>query len=637
MIKFLQNPTKTRRFFLGAILAALIVAMVAYLGNAFTGDSAAVTGVYATVAGEPVSAQEVSQRAQQLARQQFQGRQVPDFLMPYLQKRAADQLVMQAALVAEANRMGLKVTDEELRDELRSGGLGQQLFPKGNYIGDEAYRDFVANTYQLDIPHFEKLVKQSLMMRKLESVVEGSVTVPEAEIQKEFQKQKVKVKFDYAVLSTEDLAKQVPVNDTELHAYYDKNKSRYENSIAEQRKVRYVLVDASKVPVQLTEKDYSDYYTAHQDDFKEPEQADVRHILVKTEQEAKDIKKQLDAGAKFEDLAKKYSQDPGSKDNGGLYKDVTRGKMVPEFDKATFSLPIGKVSDPVKTDFGYHIIRVDARRDARVKPLAEVKPQIEQTLKAQKGAKDAESLANAVLTEARTQSLDQAAAKNNLNIVTTDFFNQSASLPGIGNSPQFMQAVFTGPAKSPAQLVTVPQGYAIVEVTADKPAATPTFEQARKQVEEQFRNERASSMLQKKTEELADKARSMKDLKKAAKEEGATFKTSELVDPSGQVPDLGPMSGPATVAFDMQPGQISGPLAVQNKGVVIALVDKQQPTAADYDKQKEQVREQLLNEKRGEVMNLFAEKLQERMQKNGQIKVNTEEAKRLFGSAGAAG
>lgn len=635
MIKFLQNPTKTRRFFLGAILAVVIVSMVAYLGQAFTSDSSAVQGTYATVSGEPVTSQEVSQRAQQLARQQFQGRQVPDFLLPYLQKRAADQLVMQAALVAEAGRMGLKVTDQELRDELRTGGLGQQLFPKGIYIGDDAYRDFVANNYNLDVPHFERLVKQSLLMRKLESVVEGSVTVPDAEVQKEFQRQKVKVKFDYAVISTDDLAKQVQVNDTELHAYYDKNKSRYENSIQEERKARYVLIDTSKVPVQLADKDYSDYYSAHQDEFKVPEQADVRHILVNTEQEAKDIKKQLDAGAKFEDLAKKFSQDPGSKDNGGLYKDVAPGKMVPEFDKATFSLPIGKVSDPVKTTFGYHIIRVDARRDAHLKPLAEVRPEIEQVLKSQKAAREAESLANAVMTEARTTSLDKAAAKNDLNVVTTDWFNQSASLPGIGSSPQFMQAVFTPTPKSPADMVPVPQGYAIVEVTDDKPATTPTFDQARKQVEEQFRNERAASMLQKKTEELADKARSMKDLKKAAKEEGAKVMTSELVDPSGQVAELGPMSGAVSVAFDMQPGQISGPLAVQNKGVVIALLDKQQPTAADYDKQKDQVREQLLDQKRGEVMNLFAEKLQERMQKDGQIKVNRQEAQRLFGQAAA--
>ena len=637
MIKFLQNPTKPRKIMLGIILAVVIVSMVAYLGQAFSGDTPTAQGVYATVDGQPVSSQEISQTAQRMARQQFQGRQLPDFLVPYMQKRAADQLIMQAALVAEANRMGFKVTDQELRDELQNGGLGQQLFPKGVYVGDEAYRDYVATNYQMDISHFERLVKDSLLMRKLESVVGGSVTIPDSEVQKEFQRQKVKVKFDYAVLSTDDLAKQVPVNETELRAYYDKNKAKYENSIPEQRKARYVIVDPSKMPVQVTEDDYKRAYAQRQDEFKQPEQADVRHILVKTEQEAKDIKKQLDAGAKFEELAKKYSQDPGSKDNGGLYKDVVPGKMVAAFDKATFSLPIGQVSDPVKTDFGYHIIRVDARRPAKIKSLDEVKPQLEQAIKGEKQAKAGESLASSLLTQARTEGLDKAAAKNNLNVVTTDFFNQSATLPGIGNSPQFMQAVFTPKPKSPPDMVSIPQGYAIVEVTDVKPAATPTFEQAHAQVEQEFRTERATSMLAKKTEELADKARSYKDLKKAAKEEGATFKTSELVDPAGQVADIGAMSGPAAVAFEMKPGQISDPISEGNKGVVIALLDKQEPSPADYEKQKEQVRQALLDQKRGQVMNLFAEKLRDRMQKDGKIRINVQEDKRLFGSMPTAG
>ena len=157
MIKFLQNPTKTRKFFLGLILVVVIVSMVAYLGQAFTNDSATVTGVYATVDGEPVSTQDITKQAQAMGRQQLQGQPVPDQYMPFFQKRAAQQLIMHAELLAEASRMGLKVTDEELRDELRTGGFGQQFFPKGNYIGDEAYKDYVANAYQIDVPHFEKL------------------------------------------------------------------------------------------------------------------------------------------------------------------------------------------------------------------------------------------------------------------------------------------------------------------------------------------------------------------------------------------------------------------------------------------------------------------------------------------------
>src|SRR3954466_5019394 len=202
MIKFLQNPTKPRKIMLGFILAVVIVSMVAYLGNAFTGDSTTVQGTYATVNGDPVTSLDVNQTAQRMARQQFQGKQVPEIFMQYMNQRAAQQLVIQAALAGEARRMGFKVTDQELRDELHTGGFGQQLFPKGVYVGDEAYKEFVYNQFNLDVPRFEKLVKQDLLITKLQSVVGGSVTVPDAEVQKEFQRQKVKVKFDYAIITT---------------------------------------------------------------------------------------------------------------------------------------------------------------------------------------------------------------------------------------------------------------------------------------------------------------------------------------------------------------------------------------------------------------------------------------------------
>ncbi|MCU1286904.1 MAG: PpiC-type peptidyl-prolyl cis-trans isomerase [Acidobacteriales bacterium] len=632
MIRFLQNPTKTRKVVLALILGFVIVSMVAYLGQAFTSNGPTAQGVYATVAGEPVTTMQVSQSARRIAQQRLQGQAVPEQYMPIFQKQAAEQLIMQASLVSEANRMGLKVSDQELRDELQQGNFARELFPNGNFIGEAGYTNFIANAFQMDVPTFERIMKQDILVNKLRSIVEGGVGVPDAEVQREFQKQNVKVKFDYAVLGVEDLAKQVQVNDTELRAYYDKNKARYQNSIPEQRKARYIVVDASKVPVQITEDDYKRAYAQRQDTFKEEEQADVRHILVKTKEEADKIKKELEAGGNFDVLAKKYSQDPGSKDNGGLYKGVTKGKMVPAFDKATFTQPVGKLSDPVQTDFGFHIIRVDARREARVKPLNEVKPELEKAIRAEKSATQVDSLANAIVTEARTSGLDKAAAKNGLNVITTDFFDETKTLPGIGSDPQFMQAMFLSHPKSPAEKIQIPQGFAIAEVIDSKPPATPTFEQAKSKVETEFRNERAGGMLAKKIEELADKARSMKDLNKAAKEVGATVKTSELVSPSGQVAELGAMSGPAAVAFDMSPGQISGALAIGQKGAVIALKEKQEPSSADYAKQQEQLRQQLTQRKRGEVMQLFAENLRQRMQKDGSIKVNAQEEKRLFGS-----
>src|SRR5204863_7723018 len=118
-------------------------------------------------------------------------------------------------------------------------------------------------------------------------------------------RQNEKVKFDYAVVSAADLMKQVKVTDTELKAFYDKNKAQFKDSIPEQRRVKYVVLDPSSVQVQITEDDLKRAYSQRQDQFKTPEQVDVSHILVKSKEQAEDIKKQLQAGAKFHDLAKK--------------------------------------------------------------------------------------------------------------------------------------------------------------------------------------------------------------------------------------------------------------------------------------------------------------------------------------------
>src|SRR5947209_7044920 len=370
MIRFLQHQTKTKKLFLSAILAVLILGMVLYLGSAFTNTTASANaqGVYAAVGEQEVTTQEIATEARRLARQQFPQQAVPDMLMPYFQKSAADNLVIQHALVEEAHRMGLKVTDQELQQELQKGAMGPMFFPKGNFIGKEQYSAFIADNFRMDVPTFERLVKYDLLVRKLQNVVQGAVLVTPDEVKRQFDEQNKKVKFDYAVVSPADLMKKINPTDAELRAYFDKNKARFANSIPEQRKAAYVVIDASKVPVTISEDDYKRAYSERQALFKEKEQVDVRHILVKTEpnaseaekqkakQKALDIEKQLKAGAKFEDLAKKYSEDPGSKDSGGLYKGVVRNQMVPAFDKVAFSLKPGEISDPVQTDFGYHII-----------------------------------------------------------------------------------------------------------------------------------------------------------------------------------------------------------------------------------------------------------------------------------------
>jgi len=652
MIRFLQTPGPMKKIVLGGLLLIICAAMVITLvpggvGSAF-GFGAPPRGVVARVGGEDVTTLEVQREARQMLRQQMPkaGAQAA-MLLPFFASRAADNLINRKVLLVEAERLGLRVNDEELRDELQHGRYAQVFFPEGKFIGQDEYE---ARLRQADIsvPEFEQEVKSEILFDKLRNLVTASAAVTDAEVRKEFERRNTKVKFDYAVLRKDDLLKSIHPSDTELKAFYERNKATYNNSIPEKRKLRYVVLETAKVEAQtqVTPDDLQAYYDQHRDEFRVPEQVNVRHILIKTplpgpdgkvdtkgaeeaRKKAEDVLKQIKAGGNFAELAKKYSEDPGSAKNGGSLGWIGKGRTVPEFEKAAFSLPKGGTSDLVQSSYGFHIIHVDDKQDAHLKTLDEVKDQIQSVIKQQKAARAADSLASALLTQARTAGLDKAAATRDLQVISTDFVSRTESLPGIGNSPEFMNAAFEQREKSPPDQVQLPQGVVVYEVTAIKPPATPTFEEIRSRVETEFKNERVAALLSQKTKELSDRAKAEHDLKKAAKEVGATVKTTDFVLPDGQVPDLGNLSGPAAVIFSMKPGEISGPIENGNIGAVLSLLEKQEPSAQDFAAKKDQIRDSLLQGKQQELFGLFVQNLREQMQKSGKIKINEDEMKSL--------
>jgi peptidyl-prolyl cis-trans isomerase D len=198
-----------------------------------------------------------------------------------------------------------------------------------------------------------------------------------------------------------------------------------------------------------------------------------------------------------------------------------------------------------------------------------------------------------------------------------------------------MEAIFNAREKTQPTAVKIPQGYAVFQLLETKPASTPSFEDIKPRAESDFKAERAAALLSQKTQELSDRARAEHDLKKAASAVGATIKTSELVSPTSQLPDIGQMNGPASVAFAMKPGDISAPLNTGRGGVVLKIIEKQEPPSADFDKAKDQLRETLLERKRQERFSLFISDLRRRMEKEGKIRINQKEMNRITTPVGS--
>src|SRR5580698_7729246 len=433
MIRTLQNAGPTLKIVLGALLVIICASMAITLIPGFgsnVGIGGPPAGVLATIGDQTVTVPEVQREARVMIRQQFpRGGPQASMLLPYFASQAAEQLISEKALVAEAHNLGLRVSDDELRDELQHGQLGSMLFPDGKFIGQEQYEDFVQRN-DMTVPQFEALEKDFILVRKLRALVSTSAFVGNPEVRDEFNRRNTKVKFEYAVITQADILKGLHPTDAELKAYYDSHKAQYNNSIPEKRQIKYVVVDSAKIAAAttVTDQDLQAYYDQHRDEYRFPERVKVSQILFKTplpapgakedekavadvRMKAEGVLKELKAGGDFAKLAEKYSDDTESAKNGGDLGWIERGRSgVPEFDKAAFSLAKGQTSDLVKSIFGFQIIRVEDKQQAHLKTLAEVKSEIEEKVKQQKTAHAAETAANSLLSHARTDGFDAAAA-----------------------------------------------------------------------------------------------------------------------------------------------------------------------------------------------------------------------------------
>ncbi len=237
MIRFLQTPGPVKKIVLGGLLTIICVLMVITLvpgfgSTDFLGSGGPARGVVATVDGQDVTTLEVQREARQMLQQQFPkaGAQA-GMLLPYFAQRAAQSLIQRKIVLAEASRLGLRATDEEIRDELQHNPqYSGAFFVDGNFVGPEKYEE-ILQQHELTVPQFEELVKNGILFGKLRELIAGGVSISDAQIRQEFVKKNSKVKFDYAVLSKDDVMKDIHPADAELRAYYDRNKASYANSI----------------------------------------------------------------------------------------------------------------------------------------------------------------------------------------------------------------------------------------------------------------------------------------------------------------------------------------------------------------------------------------------------------------------
>ena len=356
-------------------------------------------------------------------------------------------------LALEADRMGLRVSDEEHADLLKK--LVPTAFTGDTFIGMDRYTAEVQARFQMSVPEFETEVKNALLQQKFQQLVTDGVTASDDEVREEFRRENEKIKLDYVVIKPEDLQSKVEVSDADLAAYFDKNKAQY--VVPERRTVDYAVLSLAQLRQRtpVTEDDEKVYYQSHIDQYKLEDRAHVAHILFKTvgmtDAEAAEVKKKAEDvlnkakhGGNFADLAKQYSEDT-TKDKGGDLGWIVRGQTVPEFEAAAFSLPKGSISDLVKTQYGFHIIQVIDRETARTQTLDEVKASIVNQLQQEKAEQLGETVSTQIADEIRRGGrvpIEDLAKKFNMTTGEAKLVEANQPLPELGNAPGLMDNIF---------------------------------------------------------------------------------------------------------------------------------------------------------------------------------------------------
>ena len=626
------------RILLGGVVMLLGGSMLLYLVPQSPVGSEVSTDTVAKVGDQSVTVQDVRQQLDQIERQNPVSKPLEALYAGQILK----QLVFVKEIEYEAKRLGITVSDQERADRIRQ--YLPTAYNNGVFVGMDRYATEVQARFQLAVPVFEELIRQGLLEEKFRKLVTDGISVGPAELQDEFRRKNEKVKLDYALIKPEDLESKISPDDAEIRSAYEKNKSKYQ--VPERRVARYALVDVNQIRqrVQVSDDMLKLQYMANIQQYQVLNRVHPQHILFmttgktdaeveETKKKAADVLAQAKKGAKFDELAKKYSEDGGSKDKGGDLGWIIQGQTVAEFEKTAFSLNPGQISDLVKTQYGFHIIKVVEKETAHTKPFEEVKESLRTPLLLTEADKQAGDLADKLSSAVRQSgkiSLDDLAKQFQLTVSETRPISAIDPLIELANSKEAKDTIFSLKQGEVSLPVRTDRGYVVLSVKSIQQGHPGTLDEVRDRVITDLKREKATELAKSKADELSRRVKAGEKFDAAAKALGLEPKTGDSIARDGSIP--GAASGKQVgAAFNMKAGDVGAPLSLGQNWFVYRIAEKTEANPADFDKQKKQLTEDVLQSKRSLAFEAFRTALDDRMKQDGTLKLMPEKLK-SFGS-----
>ncbi len=538
-----------------------------------------------------------------------------------LKRQAMDQLIDRRLLLQEATRINLHVTDEELSKAIQK----VTAFQYNGQFDRRQYERVLAQN-RMTPGAFEESMKRDLLTEKMQGIVLGSIKVSDAEALETHKWREEQVSLDYVTFmpSSYDASTVTPA---ELETYFSEHQKAYETPA--KRKARYVVFAFNELEpeVHVSEEEISQYFDLNRDNYATPKKVRARHILFKLEPDstqeqidgvrkrALEVLKEAKAGGDFAKLAEKHSDDPGTKTKGGDLDFFTEGQMVKPFSDAAFAMKPGEISDPVRTRFGWHLIKVEEVQEAKEPALAGVEEEIRKKLVKDAARNLAYDRAEEIYDASYgTGHLSDAAKAQEVETHETDFFTQDGQIEGIKQSETFANAAFDLGEDELSDILELADGYYILEVIGRKPAEIPEFADVEEEVRKQVIEVRQDELAKKAAEEFLSALKEGTEFQEEAENRKLERKSTELFKRFGSIPGIGFEQAITAAAFSLTPSEPLADDVIKGKQgyYVIRLKERKEADAKAFEDKKAETTRSIVLRKRQAVLDEWLAELRQR-------------------------
>jgi len=547
---------------------------------------------------------------------------------------AINNLINERIISREAKMLGISTSDIEIAKEIRvSPNYSDQ---SGNYVGDERLKQYL-RSQGTDMKEFEKDIVGQIIYKKYSTVIQQSVFATTDELKKEYQEKEEKIAFDYVMFNVADYYAEAEktITDAEAEEYYNSHKEEFKSPL--KRKINYVLFNPTVLEkdINVSDAEAKKYYDDNIAKYSVEEQVKAQHILVGTKLEKrsdadalkiiKKVQAELKKGKKFEDVVKKFSDDKGSAVNGGDLGFFTRDKMVKPFSDAAFALKVGEISKPVKSTYGYHIIKVTDRIEGKVDALEDVKPAIITKLKIKKSRELASKNATKFQEEIKKSTdLKKSVIEKELKIIETDYFANDpfANITGLGPNRSISDTAFSLKLNDISDVIKTSEGYVIFQLVDEQEPAIPEFNEVKDKAKAALKQTKATELAMKVAEAFRFKSTPavfVNNAKKNKLEVKSVAKINRLG--SGMIFSTGSPEFEKIFSYDKD--QITEVLKDSNGNLVVCLITEKE--SVDNKKFLTQIKTQrnaMLKKKTSELLNTTIQNARKALEDRNKIWIN---------------